>query len=184
MMPLLLLRAEIGNLPQLRQRDLEPFSSFAELSAQITEGSLHPSLDQALSCVYQLARFIRHVYQSWSSLLCLTVFSTNGQRWPYPKTTRSCVIGLCSGALAAAAVSSSTTFFNILPAAVHSVVISFRTGLRSAEAGLMISSSKDSQGEWSLLVSKLTIAEAQQAINDLSEGSVDCLSALVILSPI
>ena len=55
------LRAEIGSLPQHRQRDFERFSSFVELSAQKSEGLLHPSLDQALSCAYQLAHFIRHV---------------------------------------------------------------------------------------------------------------------------
>ena len=66
------LRAEIGSLPQLRQRDFERFSSFAELSAQKMDAVLHPSLDQALSCAYQLARFIRHVYESRFSLSCLT----------------------------------------------------------------------------------------------------------------
>ena len=115
---------------------------------------------------------------------CLTKFSTYGQKWPYPKATRSCVIGVCSGALAAAAVSSSTTFSNLLPAAVHSVVISFRIGLRSAEAGLMINSSKDFQGDWSLLVSRITTVEAQRAINDFSEDSVDCPSTHVVLWPI
>ena len=178
------LRAEIGSLPQLRQRDFERFSSFAELSAQRMEGVLHPALDQALSCAYQLARFIRYVYESHFSLPCLTEFSTYGQKWPYPKATRSCVIGVCSGALAAAAVSSSTTFSNLVPAAVRSVVISFRTGLRSAEAGLMISPSKDFQGDWSLLVSRITTAEAQQAIIDFSEDSVDCPSTHVVLCPI
>ena len=178
------LRAEIGSLPQHRQRrDFERFSSFAELSARKTEGLLHPSLDQALSCAYQLARFIRHVYGSrfsFPSYALLTGFSTYGQQWSYPKAANSCVIGICSGALAAAAISSSTTFSNLVPAAVHSVVISFRTGLRSAEAGLTISSSKGSRGDWSLLVSRITIVEAQQAISDFADASVACPSAHVL----
>ena len=180
------LRAEIGSLPQYRQRDFERFSSFAELSAQKMEGLLHPSLDQALSCAYQLACFLRHVSEfcfSLPSSASLTTFSTCGQKWPYPKAATSCVIGICSGALAAAAVSSSTTFSNLLPAAVHSVVISFRTGLRSAEVGLTISSPRGFQGDWSLLVSRMTIVEAQQAINDFSEASVGCSSAYVVFCP-
>lgn len=181
------LRAEIGSLPQHRQHDFERFSSFAELSAQKMEGLLHPSLDLALSCAHQLARFIRHVYRfcfSSPSYTSLTRFSTYGQQWTYPKAANSCVIGICSGALAAAAVSSSTTFSNLLPAAVHSVVISFRTGLRSAEGGLTISSSRGFQGDWSLLVSEIRIVEAQQAINDFSEASVSCPSAHVVFCQI
>ena len=119
----------------------------------------------------------------YPSSASLTTFSTCGQKWPYPKAATSCVIGICSGALAAAAVSSSTTFSNLLPAAVHSVVISFRTGLRSAEAGLKISSSRGLQGDWSLLVSRMTIVEAQQAINDFSEASVGCPFAYVVFCP-
>ena len=181
------LRAEIGSLPQHRQQDFERFSSFAELSAQKLEGLLHPSLDQALSCAYQLARFIRYIYElcfSLPSYALLTSFSTYGQKWSYPKAANSCVIGICSGALAAAAVSSSTTFSNLLPAAVHSVVISFRTGLRSAEASLAINSSRGFRGDWSLLVSRITIVEAQQAINDFSGASVGCPSAHVVFCPI
>ena len=53
------LRAEIGTLPQHQRQDLERFSSFSELVAHNLSGSLHPSFDQALSCAYQLASFIR-----------------------------------------------------------------------------------------------------------------------------
>lgn len=53
------LRAEIGHLPQRQQQNLERFGNFAELVAQRLAGSLHPSLDLALACAYQLAHFIR-----------------------------------------------------------------------------------------------------------------------------
>ena len=53
------LRAEIGSLPQHQRQEYGRFSSFPELAAENLAGSLHPSLDQALSCAYQLASFIR-----------------------------------------------------------------------------------------------------------------------------
>ena len=53
------LRAEIGRLPQRQQQVFVRFSNFAELAAQGLAGSLHPGLDLALVCAYQLARFIR-----------------------------------------------------------------------------------------------------------------------------
>lgn len=53
------LRAEIGNLPQHQRQQYRRFSSFSELAAQNCAGSLPPSLDQAMSCAYQLASFIK-----------------------------------------------------------------------------------------------------------------------------
>ena len=53
------LRAEIGNLPQHQRQEFERYSSFPKLVALNLAGPLHPSLEQALSCAYQLASFIR-----------------------------------------------------------------------------------------------------------------------------
>ena len=53
------LRAEIGNLPQHQRHLLGKFANFAELAAFDRTVSLHPSLDQALTCAYQLALFIQ-----------------------------------------------------------------------------------------------------------------------------
>jgi naphtho-gamma-pyrone polyketide synthase len=53
------LRVEIGSLPKSQRQEFESFSNFSELAAQKLAGSLHPSLDQALSCAYELASFIR-----------------------------------------------------------------------------------------------------------------------------
>ena len=55
----LALRTEIGRLPQHQQHDFARFSNFSELASSTRSGSLHPSLDQALSCAFQLALFIR-----------------------------------------------------------------------------------------------------------------------------
>jgi Starter unit:ACP transacylase in aflatoxin biosynthesis len=53
------LRTEIGNLPQHQRQEFERFSNFSELAALNLAGPLHPSLDQALSCAFQLASFIK-----------------------------------------------------------------------------------------------------------------------------
>ncbi|KAL8717163.1 MAG: hypothetical protein Q9225_005573 [Loekoesia sp. 1 TL-2023] len=148
------LRAEIGTLPQRQQKEFKRFANFPELSAQKLEGLIHPSLDQALSCAYQLARFI----------------SKYGQEWSYPKAANSYIIGVCSGALAAAAVCSSTTFSNLLSTAVHSVVVSFRTGLRSVEACVALGSSKDYQEDWSMLVPRLQVDDVNQEIESFSNS--------------
>ena len=53
------LRAEIGVLPEPQRRVFQQFANFSELAAQSLSGSLHPSLEEALTCAYQLASFIR-----------------------------------------------------------------------------------------------------------------------------
>lgn len=53
------LRAEIGCLPRRQLQHLLSFANFAELVAQSVAVSVHPGLDQALACAYQLARFLR-----------------------------------------------------------------------------------------------------------------------------
>lgn len=53
------LRAEIGHMHPRQQQVLLRFSNFGELAAQSLAESLHPGLDLALACAYQLARFIR-----------------------------------------------------------------------------------------------------------------------------
>ena len=53
------LRDEIGNLPRCQRQKFARFSNFPELAALNRNTSLHPSLDHALSCAYQLASFIR-----------------------------------------------------------------------------------------------------------------------------
>ena len=53
------LRAEIGRLPQRQLQHFLRFANFAELVTQSLTGSVHPGLDQALACAYQLAGFLR-----------------------------------------------------------------------------------------------------------------------------
>ena len=98
--------------------------------------------------------------------------SAYGQEWSYPKAGNTHVIGLCTGALAAAAVCSSTTFSNFIPAAVQSVVIAFKIGLRSAEACLTINPSQGFHGDWSMFVSRLTMEGAHKAIKAYSIAEV------------
>lgn len=111
------------------------------------------------------------------SNISLTTLSEHSQDRSYPKATNSYVIGLCTGALAAAAVCSSTTFSNLLPAAVHSVVVAFRTGLCAVDVGRTIwPPSRGLMSDWSVLYPKLTLEEAQEAIKAFSEATVRLLN--------
>ena len=102
----------------------------------------------------------------------LKVYSKYGQDWSYPKAADAQIIGVCSGALAAAAVCCSTSFSNLLPAAVQSVVLSFQTGMKSAEVASSVVSSRGFLDDWSLLVSRITHDEANHMIEDFAKDLV------------
>ncbi|KAL9094177.1 MAG: hypothetical protein Q9165_003592 [Trypethelium subeluteriae] len=152
------IRTEISTLPPKRQAEYGKFSNFAELIAHKISGNLHPALDQALSCAYQLASFISQ---------------HNNQSESYPKSASSYVIGLCTGALAAAAVASSSSIAKLLPAAVHSVIVAFRTGLRAEDVArsTSVEAKSDLSGDWSLLCGGLVAEHAERLIEGFASDA-------------
>ena len=109
--------------------------------------------------------------------MLFTGLSEHSQDQDYPKATNSYVIGLCTGALAAAAVCSSTTFSNLLPAAVHSVIVAFRTGTRAVEvARTILSPSRGLMGDWSILCPGLILKEDHEAIKAFIKVTVRLLN--------
>lgn len=63
------------------------------------------------------------------------------------------MIGLCTGSLAAAAISTSRSVFELVPAALEAVLVAFRTGLRSVEVRQDIEpNALDTSSSWSMIV--------------------------------
>lgn len=72
---------------------------------------------------------------------------------------------MCTGALAAAAISSSTSVTNLLPAAVHSVMVSFRTGQCALEVGQnVVAAAGGAVSEWSVMFLGMTAEAAREAV--------------------
>lgn len=69
----------------------------------------------------------------------------------YPTAQDSRLFGLCTGALAAAAVSSSQDLIQLIPAAVHATVVALHTGLR-AEHEALATRENNSASRWSMVV--------------------------------
>ena len=81
---------------------------------------------------------------------------------PYPHPSNSFVIGLCTGSLAAAAISASRSVFELVPAAIEAVLVAFRTGLRSVEIRQDIEPNDQSTSpSWSMI---LAIQEEQASL--------------------
>ena len=73
--------------------------------------------------------------------------------------------------LTAAAVGSSRSVVEFLPAAVHSAIVAFRTGLYAWEVGWRIEK-QDCFTAWSMIVPGATPAAAAEAIEEFTKAKV------------
>ncbi|KAH9242504.1 hypothetical protein K456DRAFT_1820977 [Colletotrichum gloeosporioides 23] len=107
------LKREIAQLPSAQQSRCPRFAKIADLMSHYRAGALNPCLSQALTCIAQLGLFIRQ-------------HSSGCQVYPTPE--QSCLAGVCTGALAAAAVSCAHSVSSLMEPALHAVAIAVRLG--------------------------------------------------------
>lgn len=79
---------------------------------------------------------------------------------------------MCTGQLAACAVSSASTVVELVPLAVQAVVIAFRTGLQVTKTRELLENGADKNKNWSYIVPKLDAALAAARIEQFSESAV------------
>ncbi|EED15770.1 polyketide synthase, putative [Talaromyces stipitatus ATCC 10500] len=132
------LRAEIGALP-LAQRSVFPsFTTLPELLAKLQSDSVpHPALETALVCVLQFASFIKYISQA-------------GQL--YPTNANERLTGLCTGLLTAVTVSCCRSLSELIPLAVHTVIIALHTGFLVNAVRLRIELSGNASDSWSMVI--------------------------------
>ena len=80
------------------------------------------------------------------------------------------VLGLCTGALAAAAVSCSQSTLDLIPLAICAIRVAFRTGMHATDAAQRVAPSDTSDRSWSMIVPNLATAEA--AVKNFCEQTV------------
>lgn len=78
-------------------------------------------------------------------------------------TKYSGVLGLCTGAIAAAAVVCSRNTLELVPIAVDAVVVAFRTGMRVADMAQRLEPSDSLDQSWSFVVPGSASAEVVDA---------------------
>ncbi|KAL4758755.1 ketoacyl-synt-domain-containing protein [Aspergillus foveolatus] len=99
-------------------------------------------LEMALLCLYQLGEFIRQADQVDLA------------------AHKICVTGLCTGALAAAAVSCSRSILDLVPLGLDAIVAAFRTGLLVTDFAYRLASPLDGGQSWSVFVQNPTAVSA------------------------
>lgn len=89
----------------------------------------------------------------------------------YPSKSESLIVGLCTGQLASAAVSSSKTVGELIPAGVETVVLALRLGTCVVKVRELLEENGPSQS-WSVLVSGVRREEGQTLIEDFGRANV------------
>lgn len=138
------LRTEIYKLPPQVREELPRFTCVDDLILWNQNGKRFVPLDMAVTSMYQLGTFITQAEPG--------DFAANKSR----------ALGLCTGALAAAAVACSKSTLNLVPLAVDAVTVAFRTGLHVSDAARRISSVEDSAQSWSVVIPGASSANAIQ----------------------
>ncbi|KAF2858089.1 putative polyketide synthase [Piedraia hortae CBS 480.64] len=112
----LALRQEFATLSAVEQGWFPSFTTIPELLEKFDSLTGAPALRLVLLVVYQIGRVIKY-------------FGEGSHVYPNAKDT--CVFGICAGAFAGAAISAARTITELIPVAVETVLVAFRTGIHA-----------------------------------------------------
>lgn len=82
------------------------------------------------------------------------------------------IIGLCTGLLAATAVSAFSSASSFVPLAVETVRIAFRIGVQIDSVADQLRTRGEGSESWSIIVSGITDTVAKQALESFHSGVV------------
>jgi hypothetical protein len=151
------IRTELHKMPLQFKYDLPRFTCLEDLVLWRQDGKRCVPLDMAITCLYQLGAFISQADPD--------DFAADKVR----------LVGLCTGALAAAAVSCSRSILDLVPLAIHSIVVAFRVGLLVTDCARRLTLPLENDQSWSIIVPRSTAAEA---VDHFCSQTVSCLPCL------
>lgn len=82
------------------------------------------------------------------------------------------LLGLCTGLLAASAVASVDSLIALLPVAVETVRVAFRTGAHVADVAQRVEILSDTHESWSIVFAVADIDSAEEALNNFHHEHV------------
>ncbi|KAI1498991.1 hypothetical protein F5X99DRAFT_420173 [Biscogniauxia marginata] len=150
------LKSIMSNSVNEGHQQILSFDSLYELAAVVeTHYSRDPALKTALLCIVQFGAIITHLEVN---LRALEISETS-----------PVILGICTGALTAAAVSCCRNLTEIIQIATDIVQLAYRLGCESAHRSRYIDISTES---WANFVSNVDAKDAQEAIELFNEQSV------------
>ncbi|TKX24669.1 polyketide synthase-like protein [Elsinoe australis] len=146
------LREETSKLPAQQRKQIPNFLALNTLVEAYYTGSARlPILESTFVALTQLSHHIAY-------------FSENPDKLPNAVNTR--VLGLCTGALAAAAIVSAKSLSELVPLAVEAVRVAFRAGACVAAAKQVLQQPGDENEPWSSIVMNVSEKDAEKALDD------------------
>ncbi|KAI0115705.1 polyketide synthase [Nemania sp. FL0031] len=131
----LAVRQETNSLSSIDRQSIPQAENLGLLLEIVGKSAPHAALDSCFLCIYEIGYYLEYLYRS-------------KRQHPPASTT---FLGICTGGLAAAAISCSQNVFEIPRLGVQSVTVAFRTGMQvSKRAGLLGYSLPES---WSMTIS-------------------------------
>ncbi|EMR86678.1 putative polyketide synthase protein [Botrytis cinerea BcDW1] len=154
------LREEIDRLPSLQRNTIPEFSTILELNKLYHAGTIkNPAVDSALLCIAQLSQYIdRHEKEHGDSTI----------------PSETCLVGLCTGLFAAAAIASSPSISQLIPIAVQVMLMSFRTGAYVAALANRLDSRPELPESWTYVVPAAQENEVNSILGDFHKENVRC----------
>ncbi|KAI0455324.1 hypothetical protein F5B21DRAFT_503379 [Xylaria acuta] len=132
------------------------FANPLELAAKVDKDQLHDSaLEAALLSISQIGSLIVHLELEPRAL-------ENPKLQPV-------ILGICTGSLAAAAMSCCRNLTELLRIADEAVELAFRVGLEASRRSTYIESST---GSWAILVSNVDMQDAKEAIERFNDTCI------------
>ncbi|KAL4815331.1 conidial yellow pigment biosynthesis polyketide synthase [Aspergillus spinulosporus] len=150
-------RQEISHLPPSERSTFPRFTSIVDLLARHCESPGNPAIESALTCLYQLGCFINY-------------YGDLGHA--FPSHSQSQLVGLCTGLLSCAAVSSASNIGELLKLAVEVVVVALRLGLCVHRVRKLFDQDQAVPLSWSALVSGLNESEGLSLIERFTSRNV------------
>nr|AAR90248.1 polyketide synthase [Botrytis cinerea] len=152
------LREEIDRLPSLQRNTIPEFSTILELNKLYHAGTIkNPAVDSALLCIAQLSQYIdRHEKEHGDSTI----------------PSETCLVGLCTGLFAAAAIASSPSISQLIPIAVQVMLMSFRTGAYVAALANRLDSRPELPESWTYVVPAAQENEVNSILGPTSAAKV------------
>lgn len=164
------IRAQMNLWLSPTERKVSRTSSLAHLLQKYCAGELSAAFQVALHSLTQLGSFISH-------------YEEPGKAYP-SRESSPYLVGLCTGALASAAIASSTSLSELLPAAVHTVQVALRLGLLAVDMRDRIEIPEDGKNkEWSVVFFGLEEDVATAALERFSKKKVDLIAGPIPCRP-
>ncbi|RFU78923.1 conidial pigment polyketide synthase alb1 [Trichoderma arundinaceum] len=146
------LRHEVARLKTTERQLFPAFSSIQNLVARGLKKEKNAALESVLATIYQLCCFLNY-------------FGDGQEKYPAGLNDR--ILGLCIGALAAAAVSSSQSLAELVQAGIDAVRVSLKVGLLVARTAALFGHPESTgTSSWSYVVpdAQIPLALAEKAI--------------------